>query len=219
MRIIGIDVGRQHTGVVSWNLLEKKVDHNETINISLGEARSIRDYNSEHFRNNLIASMLVGILSNLGKEIILASVEDYIYGDKDATDEDVKNRDRSPLQLAETHGVILAALAKMEIPVIKPSASLMKYFVTGFGHSEKVKMIKAIWNIYKTSMPDEHQYDALCAVHVARYFVAYCISPSSLKIKTYERNAMNQMMFDHRFHGVADEVRTRYLQYKNGGEG
>jgi len=213
MRILGIDPGRRHTGVVIWNILEKRIDTAVTIDISLGDARKTRNYNPAYYRENQIASMLFPIITKYYETdmpIVLASVEDYVHGDKAATLEDFQNSDKEPMKLAETHGVIHSLLAGRGIPIIKPSITLIKFFCTGYGFADKRRIIKSMYEIYKAGLSDEHQYDALAAVHVARYFVAYCRRPANCNFKHHELKAMNRLLFDKRFEGVAAEVRTRY---------
>jgi Holliday junction resolvasome RuvABC endonuclease subunit len=198
---------------VIWNILEKRIDTATTIDISLGDARKARNYNPVYYREDFVASALGAVVKqfyNTDMPIILASVEDYVYGDKAATLEDFQNADKDPMKLAETHGVICSSLARMGIPIIKPSISLIKYFVTGYGHADKRRVIKHVHQIYGCSLPDEHQYDALAAVHVARYFVAFCRNPGKCNFKHHELKAMNRLMTDRRFEGVGAEVKERY---------
>lgn len=209
MRVAGIDVGRENTGYTVWDIAEKRIHRNGTIKISLAEARKTKSYNPIYYRLSLMDSMLESFL--MADTPILAVVEDYIYGTKGITVEDVENMDRDPLKLAEMHGVICSCVARCDIPLLKVSPTSMKLIMTGKGNSDKRKMIQAVYNTFKVSMPDEHQYDALCAAHIGRLYLLYITRPWHSVFSKYPviERACNHLYMDKRYEGVSEEVRKR----------
>lgn len=207
MKIMGVDVGRENTGVVTYDIANGAVCRNATIRLQLRDMRLTRSFNPQYYRLDLMASMLNELIKQ--DEPILGSVEDYIYGDRAATAEDLQQMDRDPLKLAEMHGMLCSMFAKNNVPIIKPGNTTMKFFMAGHGHADKRKMIKAVYDEYKISMPDEHQYDALCAAHIGRYFALYCTNPTHkiFKSSPYKERTCYTLYMDKRFEGVGEKVR------------
>lgn len=209
MKVTGIDVGRAHTAVVTYDVSESKVCSNHTIDLPLAQVRRSKSYGPQYYRLSLLGSMLETILKD--EDPVLVMVEDYIYGKRGLTVEDVENMDRDPMKVAETHGLVYATIAKCDLPMIKTSPTQMKLFMTGNGLADKRKMIKSVYNVYRVSMPDEHQYDALCAAHIGRILLLYMTKPTH-KLFTHnayiERTCHNLIM-DKKFEGVHDEMLKR----------
>lgn len=203
---MGIDVGRENTGVVTYDIANGEVCRNATIQLQLRDMRLTRSFNPQYYRLDLMASMLNELVKQ--DEPILSVIEDYIYGDRAATVEDLRGMDRDPLKLAEMHGMICSVFARNRVPMIKVSPTQMKLFMTGKGNADKRGMIKAVWNQYQVSMPDEHQYDALCAVHIGRFFILYCKDPrhDHFKNNTYRERVCYNLYMDKRFEGVGEKV-------------
>jgi hypothetical protein len=241
MKVLGVDIGRRHTGIVGVDLLNGSVVLNETIDLPLEKARRNRSYNPQYYRLDQAQTMFSAFVkSHDCHGVVLVVLEDYIYPKipkmpregnilramydaiikkdweaaheqaRQIRDEDaialVERMDWDALALAEIHGVFLATLGRWGIPAIKVSPTQMKYFMTGNGKADKRLMIKMVYRYYKAEMPDEHQYDALAAAHIGRYFIQYCRKPQSIK-PGYPRSVCNTIMFDKRFKGVAEEVR------------
>lgn len=209
MKVTGIDVGRENTGYATWDIENKQIHRHTTIRLPLADTRKTKSYNPIYYRLSLMDSMLEALI--VADEPILAVVEDYIYGTRGVTPEDVENMDRDPLKLAEMHGVICSCIARCGVPLVKVSPTSMKLIMTGKGNTDKRKMIQAVYNTFKVSMPDEHQYDALCAAHIGRLYLLYINRPAHpifLKDPVVER-ACNHLYMDKRYEGVAEEIRNR----------
>lgn len=240
MKLLGIDVGREHNALLVFDLNSSKITLNITLSLPLAKSRRIRKYNPQYYRLDQIQSRFSAFMKEHKDELILAAVEDYIYpkrsfrpkeGDamrfmyesiiagnyetaheyaRSIKDVDaialVEPMDWDALSLAEVHGIFMATLGKWGVPTIKISPTQVKYFATGRGRADKRAVIKSIYKSYDKELDDEHQFDALACVHIARYFVQYCHKPNSLR-PGYARNVCNTIMFDKRFKGVAEQVR------------
>jgi Holliday junction resolvasome RuvABC endonuclease subunit len=206
IRVSGVDVGRQHTGVTTYDITEGKIYGNFTISLALADVRQSHPCNPQYYRLDLMGSILREKLREANP--VLVVVEDYIYGKRPITAEDVENMDRDPLKLAEMHGRLCSVIASLDLPMIKISPSQMKLFATGSGTADKRKMIKHVYQQYKVSLEDEHQYDALAAAHIGRVFLLYLRNPMHKVFKNqYYATVCNNIMFDKRFEGVATMTR------------
>lgn len=205
--IIGIDPGRAYTGICVWDIVAKKIVYNGTFGMPLGEARKGAKWNPSWYRLSELNDFLRDELKDFRFSAV-GLIEDYPYPGK-MNKEDFENMDRSPLQFAQTHGVIYSAMAAMQIPFIKVTPTQMKYFVTGYGHADKRQVIKHIFELYKEPLLDEHQFDALCLCHMGRYITVFAVDPSLFKEDGYEYMTINSLLMDNRHAGFKREVIKR----------
>jgi len=203
INIIGIDPGRQHQAFTVYNTEQQKVVENITFNMSLMDARKQRKYNPSWYRLNECRKVFTEMLSKYENPVGI--VEDYIYFGK-MDESDFAHMDRSPLQLAESHGALYCALAGLDIPCVKVTASTIKFFVTGYGAADKRAMIRAVFEAYNTPLDDEHQFDALACAHIGRYFVQYCIDPTAFPSDSYEANILSKILTNRHNAGVQDRI-------------
>jgi hypothetical protein len=179
-----------------------------TIELPISKMRPKALFNPHSCRlNELKHGMTYFIRSHVdtgcdGEECI-AIVEDYAYGDQKISLEEFRKMDKMTLELGEVHGVVYQSLYDMSIPMIKVAPSQMKYFVTGNGRCEKTAVIKAMYEQYKVSMEDDHQYDALALCHIGRYFVLFCTNPSAIPEGTYEYNVVTRLAYDQKYVGIS----------------
>lgn len=249
MRVIGVDPGRRHTGLISYHLTDQKLELATTIDLPVERARRIRPFNAQYYRLDQAQTQFSAYIK-AQENIVLVVVEDYIYPkipkmpregnvlramydavvakDFDTAREQarlvreedaialVEPMDWDSLSLAEIHGVLMAVLGRWGIPAIKVSPTQMKYFMTGKGNCDKREMIKKVHDYYGEEMTDEHQFDALAAAHVGRHFIQYCHRPNSLR-PGYPRNVCNTLMYDKRFRGVAEKVKSNLQEFSEVG--
>ena len=205
--IIGIDPGRAYTGICVWDLVTKKVIYSSTFGMPLGEARKEVKFNPSWYRLSEMYNFLLSELADFRFSGVCL-IEDYPYYGK-MTQEDYENMDRSPLQLAESHGAIYCAMAAMKIPCIKVTPTQMKYFVTGKGFADKRLVIKKVYELYQEPLLDEHQFDALGLCHMGRYLVVFALNPKKFNEKGYEYLTLNSLLMDQRHAGFKKEIIKR----------
>ncbi len=210
MKHIGVDIGRANTGVTIYDSILKTV-RSMTIELPIHKMRSKALFNPHSYRLSEARNTFISFVCNhvdidmLGHqgEKCIAIVEDYAYGDKKITVEEFRKMDKMSLELAEVYGVIKEALFAMEIPIVMISPSQLKYFVTGNGRCEKTAIIKEMFRIYKASLSDDHQYDALALCHIGRYFTLFCQNQKAIPEGSYEYNVVTKLAYDEKYSPIA----------------
>jgi Holliday junction resolvasome RuvABC endonuclease subunit len=197
--LIGCDPGRQHTALCAVSVRTGDVIGNLTINVSLASARKQADFNPSWYRLEIMREEAKVFISQFENPVGI--IEEYIYLGK-MTKEEYETMDRSPLQLAETHGALYCAFASLGVPSVKLSVTLVKFFLTGDGVADKRKMIKEGFRIYNTALDDEHQFDALCMAHVGRHLVSFCVNPTNFDNKGYAFHSLSNLIMEPRHKGV-----------------
>lgn len=201
--LIGIDPGRAHTGACAWSIRKKEIVGNITLNMSVGDARKEQPFNPEWWRLNVFYNELVEWVEQFPNPVGI--IEQYIFYGK-MTQQDFEHMDRSVLELAETHGAIMAAMARCNAPCVKIMPTQMKFFVTGDGSADKRLIIKKVFELYGTALEDEHQFDALCMCHIGRYLVAFIVNSQRLRKGSYEYTVCNDILMYHKHRGFAKAV-------------
>lgn len=215
MKYIGYDIGRANTGITIYDSISKVV-HYMTVELPISKVRSRALFNPTSCRLDLLKEAVTAFMCahldvrlrdndsqyNI-EEDCLAIVEDYAYGDQKITLEEFRKMDKMSLEVGETAGVIYQTIFNFGIPMIKVAPSQMKYFVTGNGRCEKTQIIKAMYEIYKVSMEDDHQYDALALCHIGRYFTLFCKNQEAIPEGTYEYNVVTRLAYDQKYVAVS----------------
>ena len=206
MKVFGFDPGRANTGMIDFNMDNKKVENFDTIELPIAKMRNEIPFNQVAHRLKLLQNAVYEFIVKgieRTKDMPLAVIEEYTYGDMGLSYEEFRKADKDVLGVGETHGAIMAVLAGFRIPYIKVIPSQMKYFITGNGHCTKMEIIKAMAKEYQVAMDDDHQYDALALVHIGRYFLAFCKNPTVITEGSYEYNVIVNIAYNQRYVGVS----------------
>ncbi len=204
MRLFGIDIGRAETGYVGYDTDLKEIILRDTIVLPIAKMRTASGsvnptaYRLRLFREIFQENMFIASAEHPS----FAMIEDYAYGDQSISLDDFRKMDKMSLEVAEMHGVVYEALAKINIPYYKVPPSQLKCFVTGDGRCEKIDMIKALQPKYGSELETHHEYDALGCIHLLRYLFAYLKDPNSLRDGTYEKMVCTQIAYDTKYSGV-----------------
>ena len=234
MKIIGVDTGRQHTGIVVLDLSTMRLEDHVTCSISLKESRRSSAFNAGANRLNMLREFMAVYLKRLEGEDALACVEQYIWGsrfkvprEKDLGSltpveyrhhmnmlREIAHTDRDPMQVAEIHGAVSTVFSQLRIPMIKPTPSEVKFLTVGYGHADKRAMIRGIHSLYGVSLDDEHQYDALAVAHVGRLFISFCLAPAKFK-RAFPREYLNCEAIATKYPDVLEYIRAAAVRQRN----